>query len=103
MSDYENIIVETKDQVDWVTLNRPESLNAITTPMVTELRDYFGNLMENDSTRIVVLRGAGRGFCAGLDIKASQARTYEQTFQGGWGSRATSPRYTSACVAALNQ
>ena len=48
MSDYENIIVETKDQVDWVTLNRPESLNAITTPMVTELRDYFGNLMEND-------------------------------------------------------
>ena len=85
MSDYENIIVETKDQVDWVTLNRPESLNAISTPMVTELRDYFGNLMENDSTRIVVLRGAGRGFCAGLDIKASQARTYEQPFSGGMG------------------
>ena len=63
MSDYKNIIVEKKDQVDWVTLNRPESLNSITTPMVTELRDYFGNLMENDSTRIVVLRGAGTGFC----------------------------------------
>ena len=85
MSDYENIIVEKKDQVDWVTLNRPESLNAITTPMVTELRNYFGNLMENDSTRIVVLRGAGKGFCAGLDIKASQARTYEQPFSGGMG------------------
>ena len=85
MSKYESIIVEKKEQVDWVTLNRPESLNAITTPMVSELRDYFGSLMENQSTRIVVLRGAGRGFCAGLDIKASQAKTHEQPFAGGMG------------------
>ena len=77
--------VVRKGQVDWVTLNRPESLNAITTPMVSELRDYFGSLMENQSTRIVVLRGAGRGFCAGLDIKASQAKTHEQPFAGGMG------------------
>ena len=85
MSKYENIIVEKKGQVDWLTLNRPESLNAITTPMVSELRDYFGSLLENQSTRIVVLRGAGRGFCAGLDIKASQAKTHEQPFAGGMG------------------
>ena len=58
MSKYESIIVEKKGQVDWVTLNRPESLNAITTPMVSELRDYFGSLMENQSTRIVVLAAA---------------------------------------------
>ena len=62
MSNYKSIIVEKKGQVDWVTLNRPESLNAINTPMVTELRDYFGSLMGKQSTRIVVLRGAGRGF-----------------------------------------
>ena len=85
MSNYKSIIVEKKGQVDWVTLNRPESLNAINTPMVTELRDYFGSLMGNQSTRIVVLRGAGRGFCAGLDIKASEAKTHEQPFGGGMG------------------
>ena len=69
MSEYETIVIEKRGQVDWLTLNRPEALNAITTPMVTELRDYFGGLVEDNDTRIVVMRGAGRAFCAGLDIK----------------------------------
>ena len=41
MFDYETISVEAKDGVHWLTLNRPESLNAINTQMATELRDYF--------------------------------------------------------------
>ena len=85
MSEYETIVVEKRGQVDWLTLNRPEALNAISTPMVTELRDYFGGLMEDRDTRIVVMRGAGRAFCAGLDIKASQAGTFEPPFGGGMG------------------
>ncbi|MBT5789472.1 MAG: enoyl-CoA hydratase/isomerase family protein, partial [Gammaproteobacteria bacterium] len=60
MSEYETIVIEKRGQVDWLTLNRPEALNAITTPMVTELRDYFGGLAEDKDTRIVVMRGAGR-------------------------------------------
>lgn len=85
-SGYETIQVEHKDKVDWLTLNRPESLNAITTQMVTELRDYFGNLAENDFTRIVVMQGAGRAFCAGLDIKASRSQTpQDRPFGGGMG------------------
>lgn len=82
---YETISIEKRGQVDWLTLNRPDSLNAINTPMVTELRDYFDSLMENRDTRIVVMKGAGRAFCAGLDIKDSQAGTYEQPFSGGMG------------------
>jgi len=70
--------------VDWLTLNRPESLNAISLTMVSELREYFGGLYENDSVRIVVMRGAGRAFCAGLDIKEAQERT-ENPFGGGMG------------------
>jgi len=85
MSDYTTIKVEKKGEVDWLTLNRPEALNAIDTPMVTELRDYFGGLEEDRNTRIVVMQGAGRAFCAGLDIKASQDGTYEQPFGGGMG------------------
>jgi enoyl-CoA hydratase/carnithine racemase len=85
MTEYETITIEKRGQVDWLTLNRPESLNAINTPMVTELRDYFGGLHEDRDTRIVVMRGAGRAFCAGLDIKDSQAGTYEQPYGGGMG------------------
>ena len=82
---YETIAIEKRGPVDWLTLNRPESLNAITTPMVTELRDYFGKLMEDEDTRIVVMRGAGRAFCAGLDIKESEAKTHAPPFGVGFG------------------
>ncbi len=84
MTDYETLTVEKDGAVDWLTLNRPEMLNAINVTMVTELRDYFGSLYEDDSVRIVVMRGAGRAFCAGLDIKASEARE-ENPYGGGMG------------------
>jgi enoyl-CoA hydratase/carnithine racemase len=84
MSNYETFTIEKRGQVDWLTLNRPESLNAITLNMVTELRDYFGGLYEDDSVRVVVMRGAGRAFCAGLDIKEAGERD-QNPFGGGMG------------------
>jgi enoyl-CoA hydratase/carnithine racemase len=84
MSSFETIEIEKRGAVDWLTLNRPESLNAISTQMVTELRDYFGGLAEDDSVRIVVMRGAGRAFCAGLDIKQAGGRS-EDPFGAGMG------------------
>jgi enoyl-CoA hydratase/carnithine racemase len=66
---YETIRVDHEGAVDWLTLNRPEALNAINTQMVTDLRDYYSSLLENSTTRVVVMRGEGRAFCAGLDIK----------------------------------
>ena len=82
---YETIEIEKRGAVDWLTLNRPEHLNAINVQMVTELRDYFGALAEDRDTRIVVMRGAGRAFCAGLDIKASSAGETAQPFGYGFG------------------
>ena len=84
MADYETLTIEKDGAVDWLTLNRPETLNAINVTMVSELRDYFGGLYEDESVRIVVMRGAGRAFCAGLDIKASEARD-ENPYGGGMG------------------
>ncbi|MEM9620708.1 MAG: enoyl-CoA hydratase/isomerase family protein [Pseudomonadota bacterium] len=66
---YETITVEHDNGVDWLTLNRPEALNSINTQMVTDLRHYFASRMENLDTRVIVMRGEGRAFCAGLDIK----------------------------------
>ena len=47
MFDYQTISVEAKEGVHWLTLNRPESLNAINTQMATELRDYFSGLFQD--------------------------------------------------------
>jgi enoyl-CoA hydratase len=53
-----------------VTLNRPEALNALTTPMMRQLRDTLAALDGDATCRAVVLAGAGRAFCAGLDLKS---------------------------------
>lgn len=70
---YSTIEVRQDGPVSWVTLNRPEALNALTTQMVSDLRDYFDRLASDATTRVVVLRGAGRAFCAGLDLKEAAA------------------------------
>ncbi|MGH6972751.1 MAG: enoyl-CoA hydratase/isomerase family protein, partial [Caulobacteraceae bacterium] len=75
-----------RGQVDWLTLNRPEALNTISLAMVRELNDYFGALYNDASVRIVVMRGAGRSFCAGLDIKDREtADASAVPFGGGFG------------------
>jgi enoyl-CoA hydratase len=61
--------IERKGAVDWLTLNRPDRLNTLTGTMVEELCTYFDGLRSNYGVRIVVMKGAGRAFCAGLDIK----------------------------------
>jgi enoyl-CoA hydratase len=66
---YETLSIEKKGAVDWVTLNRPERLNALNTVMVDELLDYFQALYMDREVRVVVLRGAGTAYCAGLDLK----------------------------------
>ena len=88
LEEFETIRVEREGPVDWLVLNRPQALNSINTQMVTELRHYFHGLSENASTRIVVMRGEGRAFCAGLDIKQAGSTTDDAGHRpvgGGWG------------------
>jgi enoyl-CoA hydratase len=67
--DYEHLIVRQDGPALWVTMNRPERLNALNRRLVEELRDLFVGLYWRHEIRTVVLAGAGRGFCAGLDLK----------------------------------
>jgi len=53
-----------------ITLNRPEQLNAFTFPMYEALLDIFNTLRFDSSVRVVILTGAGRGFCAGHDLRS---------------------------------
>ena len=73
------LLIEHDDGVDRVTLNRPESLNALDPGLIDALNVYFEGLQRNRSTRVVVLKGAGASFCAGLDLKhAMQRRAGQQ-------------------------
>jgi enoyl-CoA hydratase/carnithine racemase len=63
------IQIERRGEIDWLTLSRPDRLNTLTGTMVRELCAYFEGLQSDYGARIVVMRGAGRAFCAGLDIK----------------------------------
>lgn len=66
---YETLQVVKEGAIDWLTLNRPTALNAMSRTMMLELQHYFGALYTDHSVRVVVVTGAGRGFCAGLDLK----------------------------------
>jgi enoyl-CoA hydratase len=52
-----------------ITLNKPDRLNALSYPMVDQLHDALDEVGGDDSCKVVVLTGAGRGFCAGLDLR----------------------------------
>ncbi len=64
---YSTILFTTVDAVATITLNRPDKLNAFTDAMHGELRDALDRVA-NDGARVLVLTGAGRGFCAGQDL-----------------------------------
>jgi len=68
------LLIEHDDGLDRVTLNRPDSLNALDPSLIEALNDYFGQLQRNRDTRVVLLKGAGKAFCAGLDLKAAMQR-----------------------------
>jgi len=65
---YETLLIEKRGAVDWLTLNRPDKYNTMNETLTLELQDYFGRLYTDKGVRIVVMKGAGRGFCGGLDL-----------------------------------
>lgn len=67
---YDNLLLDINDQVATLTLNRPDSYNAINDEISYELQDAWKQLKRNDDVRVVVFTGAGKAFCSGQDLKA---------------------------------
>jgi enoyl-CoA hydratase len=73
---YENILYRVEDQIAWITVNRPQVLNALNHRTMDELSAAFTSARDDDSIRVVVLTGAGeKSFVAGADINELAQQT----------------------------
>ncbi|MFC1919498.1 enoyl-CoA hydratase/isomerase family protein [Chloroflexota bacterium] len=66
---YDTIMLETVDGITTLTLNRPERLNAANDQMIGEFIDAISYVDNDDKSRVLVITGAGRAFCSGVDVK----------------------------------
>jgi enoyl-CoA hydratase/carnithine racemase len=79
------VLYEVADHVATITLNRPHRRNAISVRMLQLLTERFAEADDDGDVRVVILTGAGKGFCAGLDIKDAMAGTGIGSSGGGGG------------------
>jgi enoyl-CoA hydratase/carnithine racemase len=109
--DFEQIRTELADGVLTITLNRPDRLNAWTPRMGSELIEAFDQAEADDAARVIVITGAGRGFCAGADLAAggdtfdfAKREPAEQTLHRDGGGRFTLRVFesTKPVIAAIN-
>ena len=75
MSKYSDLLYEVSGNVATITLNRPDRMNAISGPMLESFSLAFRDADLDTDVRVIILTGAGRGFCAGLDLKDFSAGT----------------------------
>ena len=74
MADNKDVLYEVRDQIAWITLNRPEAMNAISNSVRAALPELIACAETDDSVRVMVISGAGeRAFCAGADVKGFNA------------------------------
>ena len=92
MADYHDLLYEVSGGIATITLNRPDRLNAISGPMLESFSRAFRDADADRNVRVIILTGAGRGFCAGLDLKDLTAGTGI----GANGSGGPSPRFDLA-------
>jgi 2-(1,2-epoxy-1,2-dihydrophenyl)acetyl-CoA isomerase len=72
---FQDLLVEKKNQILWITLNRPEASNAYSTSMVQALVEVLRHADVDNNIRVMVITGAGKNFCAGGDVKAMKGKT----------------------------
>jgi methylglutaconyl-CoA hydratase len=70
MASYQKLLFESDRGIARITLNRPDKRNALDPDLIAELHDAFSASARNQNTRVVLLNGAGKDFCSGMDLRA---------------------------------
>lgn len=78
------VVYEVRDGVGWITLNRPAVLNALNTDLAATLAEHAEAAATDRDVAVVVVRGAGRAFCAGMDRTALAASAIGEAFYRHW-------------------
>ena len=79
---YETVIVETRDHVGLIRLNRPDALNALNGKLMDELAEALDRFNSDDAIGAIVVTGSERAFAAGADIKEMQSKSFVDAFRG---------------------
>jgi enoyl-CoA hydratase len=77
---YETLLIEIKDQVALVRLNRPQALNALNSQLMQELADALSAMDHDPEVRCIVLTGSEKAFAAGADIKEMAQKSFAEMF-----------------------
>lgn len=100
--DYETLLVEKRDEVGVITLNRPKALNALNSTVMNEMRHIMQAFTSDDSIGAIVITGSEKAFAAGADIKEMQSLdfvdAYLGDFIGGWDDVANTRKPVIAAV-----
>ena len=99
----EELLESVSDGIATLTMNRPDSRNALTREMTTGLADSLARLARDPAVRVVVLTGAGRAFCSGGDVKAFAQRAAGTLRQPGFDERVTDLRARMEAVRSLHE
>lgn len=87
MTDFETILLERKDKVGLITLNRPKALNALNAQVLDDVIAALDELERDDEIGAVVITGSDRAFAAGADIKEMQPKSYMDMFMDDYFAR----------------
>jgi len=98
------VITEVRDDaVGVVTLNRPDRLNALGVEMTTAITEAFAEMDRERSVRVVILRGNGKGFCAGADVKADGGPAPDSEGRGRVGATYRAQEHLANMVLAVRE
>ncbi len=109
--EYADLLLAKEGGIATITLNRPDKLNALSLAMRMSLAAVAEDLARDDEVRVIIVTGAGRGFCSGADVGGQAARVagtavetsrYERTQVTGWPYSDAFPRLNKPVIAAIN-
>ncbi|MFC1895600.1 crotonase/enoyl-CoA hydratase family protein [Thermodesulfobacteriota bacterium] len=92
--EFKQITYEVDDRIAFITLNRPERMNAWTVTMMSELIEAFDLADRDDAVRVIIVTGAGKAYCAGADLSPEDMKSFAEQARSGGVSRDTAGRFT---------